>query len=109
MQVILAHATHLYIDHPYEPDPEEIGLFWATRSISTRTVFDYVVPVDNRKVNVSSFVQNELCKLYAMSKCFPLTAPDNIIGKSFLSLTLWECRTVEYTLNYRATVLECRE
>ncbi|CAG5129713.1 unnamed protein product [Candidula unifasciata] len=30
-KVILSHATHLYFDHPDEPDPEERGNYWATR------------------------------------------------------------------------------
>lgn len=42
LQVVLAHATHLYLDHPYESDLEERGLSWATRKISTRDVFNYM-------------------------------------------------------------------
>ena len=37
----MAHATHLYFDHPQEPDPEEKGLTWATRYIDDKKVFDY--------------------------------------------------------------------
>ena len=37
----MAHATHLYFDHPQEPDPDEKGLTWATRYIDDRKVFDY--------------------------------------------------------------------
>ena len=42
LQVVLSHATDLYFDHPYEPDPEERGLYWATRYTDTRDVFNYV-------------------------------------------------------------------
>ncbi|GFS16873.1 beta-hexosaminidase, partial [Elysia marginata] len=29
-KVVMTPATNLYLDHAYEPDPEERGLFWAT-------------------------------------------------------------------------------
>ncbi|GFR93969.1 beta-hexosaminidase [Elysia marginata] len=41
-QVILAPGTHLYFDHPHEPDPEERGLFWACRYVDTRKVFSFM-------------------------------------------------------------------
>ena len=37
-QVVLSHATHLYFDHPHEPDPRERGYYWATRFASTEKV-----------------------------------------------------------------------
>jgi len=37
----MAHATHLYFDHPQEPDPDEKGLTWATRYIDDKKVFDF--------------------------------------------------------------------
>ena len=40
--MVLSHATHLYIDHPIEPDPEERGLMWATRFTNTSKVFSYI-------------------------------------------------------------------
>ena len=40
-QVVLAHATHLYFDHPQEPDPEDRGYYWATRFIDTQKTFGY--------------------------------------------------------------------
>lgn len=40
--VILAPGTHLYFDHPHEPDPEERGLFWACRFVDTRKVFSFM-------------------------------------------------------------------
>jgi hexosaminidase len=39
--VVLAHATHLYFDHPEEPDPEERGYYWATRYTDTMKTFMY--------------------------------------------------------------------
>lgn len=33
--------THLYFDHPYEPDPEERGLYWGTRYTDTYKTFHY--------------------------------------------------------------------
>ena len=79
--MILSHATHLYFDLSYEPDPEERGLYWAAREVPLRKVFsyrpDYVyenmdvdligVPLDRRKV----------CDDFG---CPELTARDNIIG-----------------------------
>ncbi|XP_070178425.1 beta-hexosaminidase-like [Littorina saxatilis] len=38
-KVIMSQATHLYFDHPYEPDPEERGFYWATRATDNRKVF----------------------------------------------------------------------
>ena len=42
LQVVMSMGTHLYFDHPQEPDPEEIGLFWATRYADDRMVFDFM-------------------------------------------------------------------
>ncbi|KAL4222217.1 hypothetical protein ACF0H5_018255 [Mactra antiquata] len=44
-KVIISMATHLYFDHPYEPDPEERGLHWATRFIDTYKTFG-LIPLD---------------------------------------------------------------
>ncbi|KAK3722061.1 hypothetical protein QZH41_007366 [Actinostola sp. cb2023] len=38
-KVIMTQATHLYFDHPQEPDPEERGYYWATRFTDTPTGF----------------------------------------------------------------------
>lgn len=40
--VIYNQATHLYFDHPYEPDPEERGYYWAPRFTDTRKVFGFM-------------------------------------------------------------------
>lgn len=78
--VILSMATHLYFDHPYEPDPEEPGLYWATRYIDTYKVFGFM-PLDvfanaefdsvGNKINLAS-----LCE----GTCRQFKKPENIIG-----------------------------
>lgn len=40
-KVVLASATNLYLDHVYEPDAAERGLFWATRYINARRSFSF--------------------------------------------------------------------
>lgn len=39
--VILSSGTHLYFDHPYEPNPNELGYHWATRATDLRKVFAF--------------------------------------------------------------------
>ncbi|MGF1688021.1 carbohydate-binding domain-containing protein [Photobacterium japonica] len=41
-KVIYNHATHFYFDHPYEPDPNERGYYWAPRYTDTRKTFSYM-------------------------------------------------------------------
>ncbi|XP_053373998.1 beta-hexosaminidase-like [Mercenaria mercenaria] len=79
-KVILSMATHLYFDHPYEPDPEERGLYWATRYIDTYKVFGFM-PMNiyanaefdslGNKINL-----NDLCR----GPCPNTKAPDNFVG-----------------------------
>ncbi|PKF51949.1 family 20 glycosylhydrolase [Enterovibrio nigricans] len=40
--VIYNQATHFYFDHPYEPDPEERGYYWAPRFTDTRKSFGFM-------------------------------------------------------------------
>lgn len=82
-KVIMSHGTHLYFDHPYEPDPEERGLYWATRFTDSIKTFGFLpdslyenidvtrmgVPLD--KAGVCG-VNNE--------KCPALEIPENIVG-----------------------------
>ena len=35
-------ATHLYLDHAQEPDPQEMGLYWASRYTDTEKVFGFM-------------------------------------------------------------------
>lgn len=86
LQVVLGHATHLYFDHPYEPDPEERGFYWATRFTDTRKVFGYV-PSDIYKNadiagNGTPLTQDQICT--NNGTCLQLEKPENIIGKMVL-------------------------
>lgn len=40
-KVVNCRGAYLYFDHPYEPDPEERGLYWATRYVNTKMVFGF--------------------------------------------------------------------
>ncbi|XP_078382339.1 beta-hexosaminidase-like [Oculina patagonica] len=40
-KVVLTPPDCLYLDHPYEPDFEERGLYWATDYTDTQKVFEY--------------------------------------------------------------------
>ncbi|XP_052813846.1 beta-hexosaminidase-like [Mya arenaria] len=79
---ILSMATHLYFDHPYEPDPLERGLYWATRFIDTFKVFKFM-PDDifaNADVNSMGNIidRDTLCSV--PGNCPELIHPENIIG-----------------------------
>lgn len=41
-KVVYNHASHLYFDHPYEPDPNERGYYWAPRFTDTRKTFGFM-------------------------------------------------------------------
>ena len=79
----MSQATHLYFDHPQEPDPEERGFYWATRFTDTRKVFGFM-PDDlfaNVETNRSGYplTREELCEKTGM--CSNLTKKENIVGK----------------------------
>ena len=80
----MSQSSHLYFDHPQEPDPEEKGLTWATRYIDDRMVFDFK-PDDlysNAVHNVHGFpytgdvssllVEVHYCVLYRKTATFDL-------------------------------------
>ncbi|KAI0210574.1 N,N'-diacetylchitobiase [Lamellibrachia satsuma] len=81
-KVILSLASHLYLDHPQEPDPEERGLYWATRYIDTQKVFKY--RPDNVYDNIDEerfgkpITKDKACS--STVNCVPLKKPENIIG-----------------------------
>ncbi|XP_076448694.1 uncharacterized protein LOC143285315 [Babylonia areolata] len=82
-KVVMAQATHLYFDHPYEPDPEERGQYWATRFTSTRKTFSFM-PSDlyaNADVAGSGdpVKREELCGEDG-KQCTELQKPENIAG-----------------------------
>ncbi|XP_055867811.1 uncharacterized protein LOC106064614 [Biomphalaria glabrata] len=82
-KVVMAHASHLYFDHPYEPDPEERGYYWATRFTDTKKTFLYnaVRYYDNLQTRRSGqpIADDELCGSDGLS-CPPLNNPNNIVG-----------------------------
>ena len=69
----MSHATDLYFDMPYEPDPEERGYYWATRYTSTRNTFNYMPDrvYDNMEVDLFGrpLDKDEVC---ASVGCVPL-------------------------------------
>ena len=81
---MLSHATDLYFDMPYEPDPEERGYYWATRFTTTRNTFNYMPDrvYDNMEVDLFGrpLDQEEVCKNVG---CVPLLSlkEDNIEGR----------------------------
>jgi len=81
LQVILSHATHLYFDTKYEPDPEESGFHWAAREIALKKVFFYRPDsvYDNMDVDANGepLYRDRICAEFG---CPELTAPNNIIG-----------------------------
>ena len=81
-QVILGPATHMFFDAPTEPDPLELGWYWATRYTDSRKIFGFM-PDDlflNADVTAmgSPINMTELCQ---NNGCPKTTKPANIIGK----------------------------
>ncbi|XP_005092291.1 beta-hexosaminidase [Aplysia californica] len=82
-EVILSPGTHLYFDHPYEPDPEERGLFWACRFVDTRKVFSFAP--DNLMSNADVKLTGEKMtkndrKMLQLEYFTTLKKPQNIKG-----------------------------
>ncbi|PVD24214.1 hypothetical protein C0Q70_14684 [Pomacea canaliculata] len=82
-KVVMAQATHLYFDQPYEPDPEERGIYWASRVTSTKKTFSFM-PSDlyanaDFAVTGAPLKPQDLCGLDG-SQCVVLKRPENIIG-----------------------------
>ena len=85
-KVVLSMATHLYFDHPYEPDPEERGLYWATRYTDTYKVFGFIPMNIFANADFDSFGNkidwNDLCK----GPCPQTKSPQNYVG---MEACLW--------------------
>jgi len=82
-KVIMTQATHLFFDHPYEPDPEERGYYWAPRFIDTRKTFGFM-PDDlygNADYKQNGEKIEDVCKEMYDNKCEMLQKPENIVGK----------------------------
>lgn len=83
LKVVLSHATHLFFDQPQEPDPEEPGLYWATRFTDAMKAFHFLPDrlYDNiaEKRSGERLTKSEACG-ENMEKCPPLVNKSNIIG-----------------------------
>ncbi|XP_055883032.1 beta-hexosaminidase-like isoform X2 [Biomphalaria glabrata] len=81
-KVILTPATNLYFDHPYEPDPMESGLYWATRYSDTKKVF--VTLPENLYMNADTYRSGREINICeggnTEEDCPRLEKPDNIEG-----------------------------
>ena len=81
---MLSPGTHLYFDHPQEPDPEERGLYWACRYADTLKVFSFAPDnlFSNADVRLTgeAFTADEVKALLEDEEYVPLEKPDNIIG-----------------------------
>lgn len=87
-KTILAPGTHVYLDHPQEPDSEERGLYWATRFTDTERVFGYVAEDIYRNIEYSRLGDklNKSVICPDLETCPKLNRPENIIG---LQAELW--------------------
>ena len=84
----MSHASHLFLDHPYEHDKREAGLFWATPSIDTQHVFSYHLPPAAKNASLAPRLLRRLCDMYQKTVCPNFLRPDNIVGKMiYLSFT----------------------
>ena len=83
LQVIMSQATHLYFDHPHEPDPEERGLYWATRHIDIAKVFNFMPERLYENMDVDrhgkTMDKDEACQTNLV-ECLELKEKQNIIG-----------------------------
>ncbi|CAK8692064.1 unnamed protein product [Clavelina lepadiformis] len=80
-KVVLSPATHLYFDQPYEPDPNERGLYWASRFTDTKKTFsfmpDYIYANSDVKRSGEPYLEKDLCN---SMNCTQLEKPQNILG-----------------------------
>ena len=80
----MSQATHLYFDHPQEPDPEERGLYWATRFTDAYKTFGFLPDslYDNivEERSGKPLTKADVCGA-DMAKCDRLKRPENIIGE----------------------------
>lgn len=82
-KVIMSHGTHLYFDHPYEPDPEERGLYWATRFTDSIKTFGFLPDRLYENIDVTRMgVPLEKADVCGVNneKCPVLQIPENIVG-----------------------------
>ncbi|KAK3580160.1 hypothetical protein CHS0354_030275 [Potamilus streckersoni] len=81
-KVVMSQGTHLYFDHPYEPDPEERGLYWAARYIDTHKTFSFMP--DNIYANADVKLTGEVLPADFIDQHEDgqdtLKHPENIVG-----------------------------
>ena len=92
-KVVVSNASHLTLDHAQEPDPEEIGQYWATRYIDDKKVFSY--KPDDLLSNI-----NQDHDVDFTEKQVQLKKPENIIGIQAYLYTqqLRDIKTIHYQL-----------
>ena len=97
-KVVVSNASHLILDHAQEPDPEEIGQYWATRYIDDKKVFSYkpddLLSNTNQDHDVDMGIANFIEKQVQLQK------PENIIGIQAYLYTqqLRDIKTIHYQL-----------
>lgn len=89
-------ATHLYLDHPEEPDPDERGVYWATRYVDLKTIFAFQpLRLYNNSARAMNWSQlgpgthlppNYKCKKFGEEYCVNLERRENIVG---LQCSVW--------------------
>ncbi|XP_063420578.1 beta-hexosaminidase-like [Mytilus trossulus] len=82
-KIIMSHATHLYFNHPYEPDPEERGLYWAPRFTDTFKTFGFMPDKLYENIDISrmgaQLNRSKICGENDVN-CPSLQVPEHIIG-----------------------------
>ena len=77
-------ATHLYLDHSHEPDPEEMGLYWATRYTNTEKIFGFIPDDIFANADVTTMGRPiDLGELCGDNWCPKTKKPENIIGELY--------------------------
>ena len=66
---MLSPPDCLYLDHPYEPDFEERGLYWAADYTDSQKVFEYSPTEHIRNETSSDGLRNLLGKLDEVDPC----------------------------------------
>ncbi|KAL4227733.1 hypothetical protein ACF0H5_013169 [Mactra antiquata] len=81
--VVMSPVTHLSFDHPYEPDPNEPGFYWASRYLDTQKVFslrpEHLYNNIDVKRSGEPLTRLDVCGVNDVN-CDPLRAPNNIKG-----------------------------
>ena len=97
-KVVVSNASYLSLDHAQEPDPEEIGQYWATRYIDDKKVFSY--KPDDLLSNTNQDHDVDILTVNFTAKQVQLKKPQNIIGiQAYLhTQQLRDVQTVHYQL-----------